>query len=81
MGTYSLPVYHNMEFHIEQWDDDDLHVEQLLLCSMNALFALAAWDQAVEVRGSRRLCLRHRARIIRSHVPDRLKKSEATKTD
>lgn len=81
MGTYSLPVYHDMEFHIEQWDDNDLHVEQLLLCSMNALFALAAWNEVVEVRGSRRLYLRHRARIIRSHVPDHLKKSEAKTTD
>lgn len=72
MSTYKPQAYKDLEFHIEQWDDPNLHVEQLLLCTTNALMAFAAWDKVVELRGERRLLIRHRARVIRRHTPKRL---------
>lgn len=78
MANYKPREYDDLEFHIEQWSDDDGRMEQLLLCSTNALMALAAWDKVVELRGTKRLCLRHRARVIRDHIPDRLKDIDKT---
>lgn len=76
MANYKPREYDDLEFHIEQWSDNEGRMEQLLLCSTNALMALAAWDKVVELRGTKRLYLRHRARVINRHVPDRLKNIE-----
>ncbi|WP_273794605.1 hypothetical protein [Brucella intermedia] len=69
--TYSNQI-DALEFRVEQWDDDDIRPEQLLSCSTNALLARAAFEEAVKLRGERRLLLRHRARILAEHVPERL---------
>lgn len=73
MATYSHDQYANCEFNIEQWTDDDFHVDTLIGCSMNALVALGGYREAVELRPERIIRVRHRARVIAEHIPDRLK--------
>jgi len=67
--------YANCEFHVEQWTDDDLRVDTLLSCSVNALIARAAYDEATRQRPTRIVRLRHRARIIAEHIPDNLRQA------
>ncbi|MEJ5084961.1 hypothetical protein [Brucella pseudogrignonensis] len=57
-------------FHVEQWTDDGNRLETLLSASCNALMGVGAFEKAVELRGHKRLTLRHGARVIRSHTPE-----------
>lgn len=57
-------------FHVEQWTDDGNRLETLLSASCNALMGVGAFEKAVELRGHKRLTLRHGARVIRRHTPE-----------
>ena len=60
-------------FHVEQWSDDGRRLETLLSASCNALLAIGAYDEALKLRGHKRLTVRHGARVIREHTPEKLR--------
>lgn len=59
----------DLGFRVEVWDDRDLYVVEIVAASGNLLVARAAFDEALKHRPERILRLRHRARVIREHVP------------
>ena len=59
----------DLEFHVEVWDDADLHVEELLAAAKNVLVARGAYEAGLVQRPGRILRLRHRARVIAAFFP------------
>lgn len=68
-------------FHVEQWSDDGNRVETLLSMSCNALIAQGAFFEAVKLRPHKRLFMRHRARVINSHIPENFQRIDAQKRE
>lgn len=54
----------DLPFAIEEWDDDETQISEVLARATNALIGRAAWAKAVELRPTRRILLRHGARVI-----------------
>ena len=54
----------DLPYSVEQWDDADLHVEELIALTGDFRVAKAAFDQAVKTRPGRIITLRQKARLL-----------------
>jgi hypothetical protein len=62
----SMSGIDGLEFRIEVWDDDDSHVEELVVLANNVLVACGAYNTAVAMRPpGANLVLRQGARVIK----------------
>jgi hypothetical protein len=66
-----MPPLDRLEFRIEQWDAADVRLERVIAASDHLLVAKAAFFEAVRLMPTMRLYLRHRARVIEKHEPER----------
>jgi hypothetical protein len=74
--AYALAVAHKansaerFSFTVEQWDKDDVRIEEVMAQCRNSDIARAAYEVAVRLRPKSRLCLRNGAHVLEQHVPE-----------
>jgi hypothetical protein len=54
----------DLPYSVEQWDDQDRHVEELIALVADFRVAKAAFDKAVREQPGRIITLRQKARLI-----------------
>jgi hypothetical protein len=54
----------DLPYSVEQWDDQDRHVEELIALVADFRVAKAAFDKAVRERPGRIVTLRQKARLM-----------------
>jgi hypothetical protein len=54
----------DLPYSIEQWDDEDRHVEELIALTGDYRVARAAFDEAVKCRPGRIVTLRQKVRLL-----------------
>lgn len=58
---------HDLSFHIEEWSADDQHVVDVFAAVRHATIARAAFDAAVETYPEKRILLRQRCFLMKTH--------------
>ena len=56
-------------FHIEVWDDGDVHIAERLAVAKNVALAQAAYAAALKERPGKIVRLRIKARVIEEFIP------------
>lgn len=54
----------DLPYSVEQWDDEDRHVEELIALTGDYRVARAAFDEAVKRRPGRIITLRQKTRLL-----------------